>query len=179
MTSQDETKKFTQSDIDCTIKITDDQLSEQGRRAKRHTGIDTTDGFGDISSTRLLIRELSNLGGIVDLVRDVVSSDNAPQEECDLSVTSEQGWPRHFSPVATDLPNREDLPKLLQQYAPGNTFAAGGQGLLSQAKDLILKRPVALKSLRRELLDKPELVKAFITEALITAQLCHPAVVSI
>lgn len=59
------------------------------------------------------------------------------------------------------------------------TFASGGQGILTHGIDLPLNRKIAVKSLRPELCDKAKQRRAFLTEAQITAQLEHPAIVPI
>ncbi len=103
------------------------------------------------------------------------------------------GQPASFSPESSspgkpveELPEGEEtsleglnLGQLEEQYAILKRFAEGGQGLLSQAQDKVLRRIVALKSLRPEHLDNPAVRHAFWNEALITAQLEHPAVVSV
>ena len=71
------------------------------------------------------------------------------------------------------------LGNLEEQYAILKRFAEGGQGILSQAQDKVLRRIVALKSLRPEHLSNPAVRRAFLNEALITAQLEHPSVVSV
>ena len=64
-------------------------------------------------------------------------------------------------------------------YRKGSCFARGGQAEIFKGEDINLRRPVAIKSLRDELLDRPEARAAFINEARITAQLDHPGIVPI
>ena len=64
-------------------------------------------------------------------------------------------------------------------YEIRNVFAEGGQGVISLAVDTALKRKVALKSLRPELNDNPAARENFVSEALVTASLEHPAVIPI
>ena len=58
-------------------------------------------------------------------------------------------------------------------------FAEGGLGKLNVAKDKVLKRFVAVKSLKDEFKDHPRLPLDFISEAKITAQLDHPSIVPV
>jgi len=71
------------------------------------------------------------------------------------------------------LPGKEEL------YESGQLLGEGGQGIVFRAKDKTLERIVAVKSLRKELLDDEQARKSFIAEAKITAQLEHPSVVPI
>jgi eukaryotic-like serine/threonine-protein kinase len=68
---------------------------------------------------------------------------------------------------------------LQERYDILKKFAEGGQGILSTAQDKVLRRVVALKSLRPEHLLNESVRRAFFNEALITAQLEHPAIVSV
>lgn len=68
---------------------------------------------------------------------------------------------------------------LQERYDVLKKFAEGGQGILSTAQDKVLRRVVALKSLRPEHLLNESVRRAFFNEALITAQLEHPAIVSV
>ncbi|MFA6928966.1 MAG: protein kinase, partial [Lentisphaeria bacterium] len=64
-------------------------------------------------------------------------------------------------------------------FETGKNIAEGGQGILARAQDLALKREVALKSLRQELLKDNQARDCFLTEAQVTAQLDHPTIVPI
>jgi uncharacterized RDD family membrane protein YckC len=55
----------------------------------------------------------------------------------------------------------------------------GGMGTVYLAHDLSLERPVAIKVLRRELADDPELVSRLVLEARAQARLQHPNVVNV
>ncbi len=56
-------------------------------------------------------------------------------------------------------------------------FAEGGQGQISSARDRILNRLVAIKSLKKNLLTDEHQVAGFLDEAGVTAKLDHPSVV--
>ena len=55
----------------------------------------------------------------------------------------------------------------------------GGMGTVYLAHDLSLDRPVAIKVLRRELGDKPDLIERLVLEAQAQARLQHPNVVNV
>lgn len=66
--------------------------------------------------------------------------------------------------------------KASDRYMIGNEIAQGGIGRIHRATDTRLERPVAIK----ELLDpNPEHETRFLREALVTAQLQHPAIVPV
>ena len=75
--------------------------------------------------------------------------------------------------------NEDTLEPLDETYNRGTKFAEGGQGLLCRGFDRKLQRLVAIKSLREELNGNEAQRGRFLTEARITAQLDHPAVVPI
>ncbi|MCK5844262.1 MAG: serine/threonine protein kinase, partial [Victivallales bacterium] len=69
------------------------------------------------------------------------------------------------------------LPSLETQYTVSDKIAEGGQGVIHKAKDKFLKREVVVKSLKSEFLDEPKVIETFVTEAKITSQLDHPAII--
>lgn len=58
-------------------------------------------------------------------------------------------------------------------------LGAGGMGAVYRALDTKLNRPVALKVLRREHMDNPDLIDSLAKEAAITASINHPHVVKV
>jgi serine/threonine-protein kinase len=74
----------------------------------------------------------------------------------------------------------EDAPSggsLLGRYQIFGEFARGGVGALFRARDLVLRRDVAVKVLLARHRDRPELRRRFMEEAQICAQLQHPGIV--
>ena len=71
------------------------------------------------------------------------------------------------------------FPPLEQAYERTEEVGAGGQARLYRGFDLHLHRQVAVKSLREEQGKNPELRGKFVSEAMITAQLDHPAIVPV
>ena len=70
------------------------------------------------------------------------------------------------------------LEDLNAEYRPGKVFAEGGQGIIREGLDLILHRPVAIKTLKTQSEDQFTRGQ-FIQEARVTAQLSHPAIIPI
>ena len=71
------------------------------------------------------------------------------------------------------------FPPLEQAYERTEEVGAGGQARLYRGFDKHLHRLVAVKSLREEQGKNPELRGKFVSEAMITAQLDHPAIVPV
>src|SRR5262245_1002857 len=55
----------------------------------------------------------------------------------------------------------------------------GGMGAVYKGEHRLLERPVVLKAIRQDYLDKPELVERFLREARLAASLMHPHVVTL
>jgi serine/threonine-protein kinase len=71
------------------------------------------------------------------------------------------------------------LARRLGRYEVGEEIARGGMGTVLVARDPTLQRDLAVKVLKAELHDRPDLVRRFVEEAQITAQLPHPGIVPI
>jgi serine/threonine-protein kinase len=71
----------------------------------------------------------------------------------------------------------ENIYPLQDIYDIKEEFAEGGQGIISKGKDKVLKRYVAIKSLKSNYFENEQVIKNFITEAKITAQLDHPSII--
>jgi serine/threonine protein kinase len=72
-----------------------------------------------------------------------------------------------------------ELGEVDKYFEIGKNIAEGGQGILARARELSLKREVALKSLRKELTGDKLARECFLIEAQVTAQLDHPTIVPI
>ena len=75
--------------------------------------------------------------------------------------------------------HQDEIPRIENNFEPLEVFNEGGQGVISAAKDKNLGRIVALKSLRDKLPDEESVTRDFITEAKVTAQLDHPAIIPV
>ena len=65
------------------------------------------------------------------------------------------------------------------RYTVLEEFAKGGNATVSIARDQNLRRIVAVKSLKEESKTKDDRVKAFVSEARVTAQLDHPSIIPV
>ena len=83
------------------------------------------------------------------------------------------------SSVSLDTVETAAFPPLEKAYDRAEEVGAGGQARLYRGVDLHLHRQVAVKSLREEQGKDPELRGKFVSEAMITAQLDHPAIVPV
>lgn len=70
-------------------------------------------------------------------------------------------------------------PNAVERYEDIAFIARGGMGEVRRVWDCVMNRPLAMKILRRELVEREDLVARFKEEAEATAQLEHPAVVPI
>ncbi len=85
----------------------------------------------------------------------------------------------HVTPekVKLDLSELDHLTDVYSRYEIIERFAEGGQGEIKTALDRLLKRYVAIKSLKRDHLGNQEIIANFIAEAKVTAQLDHPSII--
>jgi serine/threonine protein kinase len=83
--------------------------------------------------------------------------------------------PQPEAPSAANLRSS----RRLGRYELGEVIAEGGMGAVILARDPTLNRALAVKVLRPELQDRPDLVRRFVEEAQITAQLPHPSIVPV
>jgi eukaryotic-like serine/threonine-protein kinase len=65
------------------------------------------------------------------------------------------------------------------RYQLSGEIAHGGMGVVYRGRDVDLGRDVAVKVLREQYLDSPEMVRRFIEEAQIGGQLQHPGIVPV
>ena len=87
--------------------------------------------------------------------------------------------PERHGKVSLDLTDADGFPQLETAFERGEEIGAGGQARLYRGFDLNLRRTAAVKSLRKEHGNRPELREKFVSEAMITAQLDHPAIVPV
>lgn len=87
----------------------------------------------------------------------------------------------HYTSAEPDTSAQLSAPlsKLDAKYSILEEFAKGGHATVSIARDKNLQRIVAIKSLKKEAEKRGELVESFVSEAKVTAQLDHPAIIPI
>ena len=83
------------------------------------------------------------------------------------------------SKVSLEPSESDAFPDLEKFYERSEEIGSGGQARLFRGFDLNLRRMAAVKSLREEFGQDKELREKFIAEAMITAQLDHPAIVPV
>ena len=64
------------------------------------------------------------------------------------------------------------------RYRVGELLGVGGMGAVYKAEHLLMERPVALKVLKRELIDRPATMERFRREVRAAARLTHPNIVA-
>lgn len=163
-TNTQNTKEFDAIDATCTI-----QIGEQDNKSidvDKTIVSDKTDG--SISG--------SVIGTVLDYIQHRVLKP-ARKHSPNTANTSLLAKAEEIN-VNKDIVDEKILDELSKHYDIQKTFAEGGQGILSSARDKVLNRIVALKSLKKEHLENEQVRRAFINEALITAQLEHPSIVS-
>jgi serine/threonine-protein kinase len=82
-------------------------------------------------------------------------------------------------PVAGELAGGREVPERIGRYPVLGEIARGGVGMVLKARDADLGREVALKVLLSEHRRNPDVVRRFIEEAQIGAQLLHPGIVPV
>lgn len=109
----------------------------------------------------------------------------APLDPHDASV------PTAFAPTVTPAASSTgghgridlDLAPLEQvgraRYQPGELIGRGGMGEVRRARDLAVGREVAMKVMRPDAAEHPDVVARFLTEARVQGQLEHPAIVPV
>ena len=170
---------------DVTLKVTDEQLSQSATKAKEYLqNLQQGDFLDDdsLSDARASISTTS-IGGFFNFLHRNLLPDLPDRDATEATIlldnTRNDLNIKLEEEVDTTLGDERKFPKLTDIYQVKEPFAGGGQGIISQALDKTLHRNIAIKSLRKEILDKPALRKAFINEAMITAQLEHPAIIPI
>ena len=154
----------TVTDPDTTYKVSLDELEQllteddpsAARKRKRHSK-----GSG---TARIFTSPLFEKGCDLDALLTEQMKRQAKNMDYALHVSADE---------------KVELGDVNKRFDIGKSIADGGQGVLTKARDLSLKREVALKSLRQELLTDKLARDCFLTEAQVTAQLDHPTIVPV
>ena len=151
-----------------TIKIDPSALGTGGQTGTgfNRTVSMTSHGFGSADNrTRRHDRNETTVSGPKKDIEDFISGvDINPYISLNLDVSSSL---------------ESTLDDVSGKYAMLTEFAQGGTATLSIARDRNLRRLVAVKSLKKDAENLPELLKSFVTEAKVTAQLDHPGIIPI
>ena len=124
---------------------------------KKTVDIDHTMVMDDARKNQPSLRSVTHLSDIIQGKPRVIDSDNL---QADPSAEF-----------------RRQLENTGKRYKILKMIAEGGCGRIFLAKDLILGREVVIKSLKEEHLARPDSIEKFISEAKLSAQLDHPAIV--
>ena len=81
--------------------------------------------------------------------------------------------------VDSSMDFRRKLEYTDKRYKRLKLMATGGYGRVFLVEDNVLGRKAVVKSLKEELLDNPDIVRKFLTEAKLNAQLDHPSIVTV
>jgi serine/threonine-protein kinase len=108
--------------------------------------------------------------------RALETSDELPAPSVTGNRAPHSGEPGPFAaPPAPGAPGGHSLPPV-PGYALLAELARGGMGVVFTARDRMLNRDVAVKTLLPGAAANPVAFRRFVTEARITARLCHPAI---
>jgi serine/threonine-protein kinase len=100
-----------------------------------------------------------------------------PEARVTLSVPALDG--AAANPVAAPGPLPAQRQTLGGRYEIDTQIACGGVGVIFRGRDILLGRELAVKALRAEHADNPDMLRRFVEEAQIAGQLQHPGVVSV
>ena len=179
------TNYMTPPSPDRTIKVTDVLLSAEALAAReaalhRQEEVDREREADDLRSHLLSSAEF--ISRLLAFARKTILPDFAEEDEDKNNTFTHITETKKLSNVevkSVATTSNNALPSVEDYYVLQKKIAEGGQGILCKARDRILNRMVAMKTLRPELVDNDEIMRSFITEAVITAQLEHPSIVSI
>ncbi|HKB02170.1 MAG TPA: protein kinase [Gemmataceae bacterium] len=76
-------------------------------------------------------------------------------------------------------PESEIVGPVAGRYDLDERIAKGGMGIVYRAMDRLLNRTVAIKIIRTRFLERPDLLRRFLTEARINGRLQHPGIVPV
>jgi serine/threonine protein kinase/Tfp pilus assembly protein PilF len=76
-------------------------------------------------------------------------------------------------------PESEIIGPVAGRYDLEERIAKGGMGIVYRAMDRLLNRTVAIKIIRTRFLERPDLLRRFLTEARINGRLQHPGIVPV
>ncbi|MDP1880606.1 MAG: serine/threonine-protein kinase PknD [Parachlamydiaceae bacterium] len=101
---------------------------------------------------------------------------------CLESITITQNKRPNFCPFCGNLlanKNHSSLENLSNRYQLIDKIGKGGMGEVFLAYDAVCGRKIALKRIRSDLINHPQIKHRFLKEAHITCQLTHPAIIPI
>lgn len=154
----DKTMKLDPSEITPSEFGPDDGKQESGSRMKELTSL-LTESY-------------------LELVSSISHTSSTETFEFDVSSPDVNAGPVDFGPDGPEAAS-ENLDNLDRHFEVKDELAKGGQAEINIALDKVFNRLVAVKSINRELNERPDRRRAFLTEAKVTAQLDHPAIIPV
>ncbi len=141
------------------------QLAAYDERLRARSPLESEDGLLELAAPQLT----KAMRALRDVLAPAMSGDDGHADLLASSVASSNSTVAATA-SSINLPSRFDLIEEL---------GSGGFGIVYRANDLWLKREVAIKVLRPELLSQPALQQRFLREARAAARLNHPNIVRV
>ena len=157
-------------DCERTVRMERPDNTETARTRKVRTAASSED---DADEHPFATAAKTSVGSLIEHITGIFRR-KPDAEEVDAAPK-----PETPSDVSLDRSEAEEFPPLEAAFKRGEEIGAGGQARLYRGFDIHLRRQAAVKSLREENGRHPELRGKFVSEAMITAQLDHPAIVPV
>ncbi|MBK9974712.1 MAG: protein kinase [Planctomycetes bacterium] len=160
-------------DSDVSLADLTDETSQITSENKLTTGSKTQFATGEMARPGLQQKTGSKIG---------VESDITGQEMTLADLRAQMGIGEGVKLAKegqSALTKLRKIGGMKKRYAVVREIARGGMGKVIEVEDNDLRRSVALKVLRKEMLDRRDLVERFLEEAQITGQLEHPNIVPV
>ena len=160
-------------DFEPTIRIDIDAAETSGPAEEPSGSAETPQSFGEDTSTRKVgkANDQSMTGRFLRHITGIFRRRDGAQAPTLLKPKAAK--------VSLEPSEKEAFPDLDAFYERSEEIGSGGQARLFRGFDRHLRRMAAVKSLREEHGQNKELREKFIAEAMITAQLDHPAIVPV
>lgn len=99
-----------------------------------------------------------------------------------VAALSNEAATKAYVSAKSGAPEPDELPPELRQhprYRILELLGAGGMGAVYKAEHRLMERPVVLKVIRRDMIDRPDVIERFRRETKAVARLSHPNVVTV
>lgn len=163
-----------------------EEIDDDSQLSEVTTGSKTQFATGEVARPGLRNRSESKLGVESDITGETGRGEEIHGHEMTLADLRQQmglgagvkiGGPGEEPSAVGRLKKSKNKKK--KRYSVIREIARGGMGKVIEVEDNDLRRSVALKVLRKEMLERRDLVERFLEEAQITGQLEHPNIVPV
>jgi tetratricopeptide (TPR) repeat protein len=137
--------------------------------------VDHDEGFGSPEASRDHQDSDQTIGPVLPPTR-ALNQDHAIDAIPRIHLRDTMEEARLIRPASPETPKHPGQPS---RYQLIGELARGGMGMIYQGRDLDLGRELAVKVIRDEYRDLPEMVRRFVEEAQIGGQLQHPGIVPV